>query len=39
MESRASCGAYLLRFDAPAIYYYERHVAEFETAVATFELL
>ena len=31
--------AYLLRFDAPAIYYYERHVAEFETAVATFELL
>lgn len=31
--------AYLLRFDAPAIYYYERHVAEFETAVSTFELL
>jgi hypothetical protein len=32
-------GAYLLRFDAPAIYYYDRHVAEFEAAVPTFELL
>jgi hypothetical protein len=32
-------GVYLLRFDAPAIYYYEHHVAEFETAVSTFELL
>lgn len=31
--------AYLLRFDAPAIYYYKRHVAEFETAVSTFEML
>ena len=32
-------GVYLLRFDAPAIYYYEHHVAEFEAAVSTFELL
>lgn len=32
-------GAYLLRFDAPAIYYFDRHLAEFEAAVSTFELL
>jgi len=32
-------GAYLLHFNAPAIFYYERHLAEFETAVSTFELL
>ena len=31
--------AYLLRFDAPAIYYFDRHLAEFEAAVSTFELL
>lgn len=34
-----SSRTYLLRFDAPAIYYFEHHVAEFEAAVATFELL
>ena len=32
-------GAFLLRFDAPAIYYFDRHLAEFEAAVSTFELL
>jgi hypothetical protein len=31
--------AYLLRFDAPAIYYFEHHLAEFEALVPTFKLL
>jgi hypothetical protein len=31
--------SYMLRFDAPAIYYFDRRLAEFEAAVSTFELL
>jgi hypothetical protein len=32
-------GAYLLRFDAPAIYYFDRYAGEFEAMVATFRFL
>ncbi|HEV7607294.1 MAG TPA: hypothetical protein VGO61_08150 [Steroidobacteraceae bacterium] len=31
--------AYLLRFDAPAIYYFEHHLADFEAVVPTFKFL
>ena len=32
-------GAYLLRFDAPAIYYFDRYLGEFEAVVTTFRFL
>jgi hypothetical protein len=32
-------GAYLLRFDAPAIYYFEHYLPEFEAMMQTFKLL
>ena len=32
-------GAYLVRFDAPAIYYFDRHLPEFEALLPTFKLL
>lgn len=32
-------GNYLLRFDAPAIYYFDHYLAEFEAMVRTFKLL
>jgi hypothetical protein len=32
-------GAYMLRFDAPAIYYFERYLPEFEAMVNTFKLM
>jgi len=32
-------GAYLLRFDAPAIYYFDRHLPEFEALIGKFRLL
>lgn len=32
-------GAYLLRLDAPAIYYFDHYLPEFETMVGTFKLM
>jgi hypothetical protein len=37
--SRGAQGNYLLRFDAPAIYYFDRYLVEFEAMVRTFKLL
>ena len=31
--------AYLVRFDAPAIYYFDHHLPEFEALLPTFKLL
>ncbi len=32
-------GLYVLRYEAPTLHYFERHIAEFEGAVSTFRML
>jgi len=34
-----SQGVYLVRFEAPAIYYFEHYLPEFEAMIGTFKLL